>query len=215
MNNLVVAVGDCTGHGVPGGFMTMLGLSLLDEITRSAEVKTPAETLDLMREQVRRALKQDNHHSMKDGMDLALCAINLDTYKMQYSGANVPLLIFKNEKLNYIKPDKQPVSAHVVEKPFTNHIIDIEEKDRFYMSSDGYKDQFNENDERFKRNRFYKLLEKIQNIRMSEQVNKLEDVFVQWKGSQEQIDDVLVLGFEIDTKNDHNSNYKNEDIIIF
>jgi len=196
-NNIIIAVGDCTGHGVPGGFMTMLALSLLDEIIRRAEIETTSKALEIMRIQVKRALKQDNEKSMKDGMDIAICSINMKNTQMQYAGANSPLMILNNGEMTIIKPDKQPVSTFIIEKPFTNHKINLKKNDKIYMFSDGFKDQFNEQNQRFKTSKFHNTLKAIQEFSMNDQKEILDDVFNQWKGEQEQIDDVIVVGIDI------------------
>lgn len=214
-----LTAGDCTGHGVPGAFLTMLGTSFLNEIISDEELLEPAEILDKLRAKVIQDLGQTGEkHNSRDGMDMALVRVNLDTLEASYSGANNPLWIINKEgELKEIKADKQPVSYQEHSQPFTNHTIQLRRDDTFYIFSDGYADQFGGEDipqgfekynltkkstkriggKKFKSANFKKLLTSIYNVPMAEQKEVIDDVFETWKGDLEQLDDVCVIGVKL------------------
>ncbi len=203
-NHWFVCVADCTGHGVPGGFMSMLGMSLLNNIVVS-ENQSPADILNEARDTLLNYL-----HSEYDGMDISLCKINLSTNEMEWSGANNPLWVIKNtppdsepffdEILNgiEIKPDKQPVGKHLLQKPFTNHHLTLEPGDEIILFSDGYADQFGgPKGKKFKYRNFKLLLNKIARLPIQKQQEIIQSTFFEWKQNYEQIDDVCVMGIKI------------------
>ncbi len=205
--NVFTAV-DCTGHGVPGAFMSMLGISFLNEIIGEfySELNT-AEILNRLREEVKKYLHQEERDNMiKDGMDMAICAIDYEDMKLQYAGANNPLYIIRNidskpaEVIEEYKPDKMPIGIYIKEKEsFTNNIIDINKGDLLYLFSDGYVDQFGgERGEKFKKRRFRELLLSVCHLPMAEQKEQLELTLKKWMGDKfDQIDDITVLGVKI------------------
>jgi len=209
INNLIyVIAADCTGHGVPGAFMSMLGISQLNEIINNTEIKQPNEILNELRVRIKKLLHQDQQKRKKlDGMDLALCVIDTATQTLNYSGAYSPLYLYrKNESNNTYelletKADKMPIGVHPNEhKYFTNHEISIQKSDTIYIFSDGYVSQFNNNSvnsTKFKTWRLKELLANIQEKNMNEQLNILEQTFESWKGEQAQIDDLLIIGIRI------------------
>ena len=146
---IMVAIADCTGHGVPGAFMSMLGISFLNDVLRKnmkiffqGDLKA-SDMLEQLRKNIKKALKQTGEQTItKDGMDMAFAIVDLDTNKMQFAGAYNPILIIRNNEIIKIKADRNPIGVYVREKPFTNHEIQLEEKDVIYMYSDGYIDQF-------------------------------------------------------------------------
>jgi serine phosphatase RsbU (regulator of sigma subunit) len=206
----IAVVADCTGHGVPGAFMSMLGLSFLSEIVKtditSGELLQPAIVLDHLKEKVKTSLRQtgkDNDN--KDGMDISLCIINSDRTKLRYAGAFNPLFVFReNEnpdelKLIELKADRMPIGIYYNEKGnFTNHEIDIIKGDKIYLFSDGYIDQFGgDNCDKYKIRQFRSFLKSICHFAFPKQRELLKENFNNWKNDFEQIDDVTVLGFEI------------------
>ncbi|MCF6184899.1 MAG: SpoIIE family protein phosphatase, partial [Bacteroidales bacterium] len=140
----VIVAADCTGHGVPGAFMSMLGISFLNEIVNKEEILQANIILNRLRENVKKSLRQTGkENEAKDGMDIALCIIDKKEMKIQYAGAYNPLLIIRNEEISRIKADRMPIGIYLREKEsFTNNIIDIHKGDLLYIFSDGYVDQF-------------------------------------------------------------------------
>ncbi|MFH2143749.1 MAG: tetratricopeptide repeat protein [Bacteroidota bacterium] len=204
---LIFTVADCTGHGVPGGFMSMLGVSFLNEIVRKKEVSKASEVLDHLRNSIIEALQQKGQsEEQKDGMDMAICALNTipldtekETYYLQYAGANNPLIIVTTSgELKVIEPDKQPVAIYEKMTPFKNNEMNVRKGDCLYLASDGYQDQFGgTNRRKFMVKRMKEVLVTIANKQMSEQQNILDSTFSDWKGEFEQIDDVTILGLKI------------------
>jgi PAS domain S-box-containing protein len=196
---VMFAVADCTGHGVPGAFVSILGISLLNEIVISQDVSSAAQILNNLREKVKRSLQQSRSKTeQKDGMDIALCIINTNTNELQFSGAYNPLYIFRNKECIEYKADRQPIGVFHKERPFSNHTFQLEKNDVLYAFSDGYIDQFGGvNGGKYLTKRFKQLLLSIQDNTMPEQQHILEHTFVTWKGERRQIDDVLVMGVKI------------------
>jgi len=192
----MVIAADCTGHGVPGAFMSMLGVSLLNEIILNKRIIQPDQVLNVLREYIIKSLKQVVQTSgIKDGMDMCVCLIDFKKNKVQFAGANNPLWIFADGQLNEIKGDKMPVAIHDSMPPFTNHLIDIKKGDTFYIFSDGYADQFGGPQQKKILNKNFKmLLQKVQNLPMLEQGAKIDEFFEDWRKELEQIDDVCVIG---------------------
>ena len=221
-NNLVfVAAADCTGHGVPGAFMSMLGISFLTDIVGEEGIKSTGQILDELRTYIINSLQQKGKvGEQKDGMDIALFMIDTDTNILYFSGANNPLYIIPrdipdtNEKRNFgdnaiqftspkggygieIKADKMPIAIYEKMPPFSISAIKLLEGDMLYIFSDGYEDQFGgPNKKKFKSAQFKELLLGIRNQPMSKQKEIINTVFENWKGDMEQIDDVLVIGVQ-------------------
>ncbi len=199
-NKLIIAAADCTGHGVPGAFMSMLGIALLNEIVNKNKEEKASEILNQLRANIKVTLSQtSNYNSAKDGMDIALCVIDYDTMTMQYAGAYNPLIIIRDNEMIQYKADKMPIGVHLREKAtFTNHEIKIIKNDCIYMYSDGFPDQFGgEKDNKFSSKRFKELLMIIHSESFEKQKQMLDDKFIEWKGRGNQIDDVLVFGGKI------------------
>ncbi len=191
---------DCTGHGVPGAFMSMLGISSLNEIISGDKKKlTAASILNLLREKIKFSLHQTGKEGeTKDGMDLALCILHKQTMQLEYAGAFNPLYHFRNGKLKEYKADRMPIGIYHMEKEtFTNHKITIKPGDTIYIFSDGYADQFGGKAQaKFKTTNLKKLLSKIVSQPMHQQRKILEEKFDQWKGSLDQVDDIIVIGIK-------------------
>jgi serine phosphatase RsbU (regulator of sigma subunit) len=205
-NFTAVVAADCTGHGVPGAFMSMLGSSFLNEIVTRRSLDSAGEILDNLRQKIKTSLGQTGASGeQKDGMDISFFIIDNETLELQYAGAYNPLYIIRKDdseesgyKLIRLKADRQPIGIHIREKEFTNHIFRLQKGDSLYAFSDGYIDQFGgEAGGKFKTARFKNLLIDIQDKSMQEQHDILEHSFEKWKGDLEQIDDVLVIGMRM------------------
>jgi len=142
-NMHVIIAADCTGHGVPGAFMSMLGVTLLNEIVNEKNILMPDQILNRMRDEVIKSLKQvADEESVKDGMDAAVCTIDFSNNTLWYAGANNPLYLIRGNELLHYRADKMPVAIHYKMQPFTLNRIDLQKGDAFYIFSDGYADQF-------------------------------------------------------------------------
>jgi serine phosphatase RsbU (regulator of sigma subunit) len=201
----LVAVADCTGHGVPGAFVSMLCISLLNEIVKQQEELQANTILNELREKVVETLQQKGiQGEQMDGMDISLLLINNKTLKCQWSGANNPLYLVsaKNKKLEELKPDKRPIAIYPDMKEFTNQEISASRGDTFYLFTDGYSDQFGgEKGKKFMSRNFKTLLAENAHKPMNEQSRILDSTIENWKygnGAEfEQIDDITVLGIRI------------------
>jgi serine phosphatase RsbU (regulator of sigma subunit) len=194
---LLLAAVDCTGHGVPGALMSMIGFSKLNEISHKNNAD-PGYILEKLDEGVREALstKRYNHES-KDGMDMALCSFDLKNKKVQYSGAFRPLIKINGESIEVTKGDRYPIGggSSYVKDGFTTHEFDIHKGDCFYMFSDGFPDQFGgPKDKKFMNKKFKALLQEIQSLSPKEQMFRLDTELQNWRGETEQVDDILVIG---------------------
>ncbi|MBN2663600.1 MAG: SpoIIE family protein phosphatase, partial [Bacteroidales bacterium] len=205
-NQILVAVADCTGHGVPGALLSMLGITYLNEIVanypKSTQIKA-SEILDKLRDNIKDTLNNDEGKLTRDGLDIALCIIDVNTKILQYSGAHSPIYIIRQtdentKKLYKFKADKMPVGAHLKEKPFSNHPIQLQTNDIIYMFSDGYSDQFGgAYGNKYFTSNFRKLLLDIADKPLKKQKEILFLEHEDWRGYYKQIDDILVLGFKI------------------
>jgi CheY-like chemotaxis protein len=210
-NIIVVAVADCTGHGVPGAFMSMLGVAYLNEIVNKIAINihinalNADEILNQLREKVILSLHQsDNKSDSKDGMDIALCIIDVEKKKMQFAGANNPVIIIRKNQVIQLKGDNMPVSYHQrKDVPFTRNEFELQNNDCLYLFSDGYTDQYGGPEGRkFLVNHFTNLLLANHQKSMPEQKKIIEAEFDAWKGVNSQIDDVLVIGFRFGKSTD-------------
>ena len=203
-NKIILAVADCTGHGVPGAFMSVLGISFIREIIIERKIISPNEILNELRKMVISELHQTNEPGeVSDGMDIAVCSINLKNKELQFAGANNPLYLIRNGELTIIEADKMPVGIYFKgEIGFSNHEIKLEENDSIYLFSDGYADQFGGPDgKKFMLKQFKQLLRDIHDKPMKEQKEILDKTIEEWKsghvkqkGYYDQVDDILVLG---------------------
>ncbi len=197
---ILIAAADCTGHGVPGAFMSMLGVSFLTEISAHQDAENADKILNMLRDYVMSSLRQTGKdQEAKDGMDIAMCIIDFKAMKMQYAGAYNPLYLIREKELNQVKADKMPIGIHFKGNvPFTNNEIDIKKGDIFYIFSDGYVDQFGGNKGRkFMAKRFKEILLENHEKPMNQQKDILNNTIEKWKGDHEQVDDMLVIGFKI------------------
>ncbi len=210
-NHTIITVADCTGHGVPGAFMSMLGVSFLREIVQKEYITHTSVILRKLRKEVIKALNQKGESGeQKDGMDMAIISIEHETNTVQFSGANNPLYVITNRRLkkleslkefeNFyeIRPDKMPIAIYEKMDKFTTHEIQLEKGDMLYMFSDGFADQFGgKKGKKFKYKPFKRLLSENRDKPMKEQKKILNKTFEDWKGNIEQVDDVVVLGVKI------------------
>lgn len=201
-NEVFIAVADCTGHGVPGAFMSMIGNDLLNHIIIEKNILRPSEILDALHIGIQNALKQNEKNSQtRDGMDIGLCRINFKENKLEFAGAQRPLYIIKSTgELMEVKGDKFPIGGADIneQKNFFNHEIVLEANSLLYLSSDGYADQFGGSEgKKFMTKRMKDLLKSISKKTMSEQLVELEEAYIKWKGNNEQVDDVLVIGIRV------------------
>lgn len=203
-NMIYLAVVDCTGHGVPGAFMSLLGYSLLNHIIKEKHLKRPSEILMALDESLMEVLRQrDDLSDIHDGMDVALLAIDLDTRMIHYAGANEPLYAFHSQTLIEYEPARFPLGGSTRiygHKEFPSHSIRYHADDTLYLFSDGFKDQFglmNDQKRKYSSKRFRDLLKHICNQPMEDQSLLVEREFMAWKGALRQTDDVLVIGIRL------------------
>ena len=203
-DSVYFAAVDCTGHGVPGAFMSMLGTSFLNEILKSADYEIePSVILDRLRQNIIKALHQTGRvHEAKDGMDIALCKINKNKTEVEFAGAFNPLYRIRDGEITVVNPDRMPIGIYEYEddkKNFTNNVLKIQEGDLLYVFSDGYPDQFGgPKGKKFMIGRFKKLLLKVSPQSMEKQHQFMDDMIEKWrKGISDQIDDILVIGVKV------------------
>ncbi len=195
-DQLVVVCADCTGHGVPGGFMSMLGISLLNEISSHEADISPAELLEHLRTKVKESLGQNRlRYPQKDGMDASVCLVDKKTKTLTFAGANNGLFLVRNSKLTEYKPTKNPIGAYTREVPFKEEVIPLEDGDAVYMYTDGYLDQFGgANGMKYLRKRLRSDLVELSHLSMKEQGGELSQRFRKWKSGYDQIDDCTLIG---------------------
>lgn len=200
-NNLVVvAVADCTGHGIPGAFMSMLGVAFLNEIVNSQKTIKSNIILNQLRIKVKNTLQQTGKtYEAKDGMDIALLVIDYQNMTLQYSGAHNPLYICRNNNIIVYKADRNPIGIYIKEKEsFTLNTIELQPNDTLYIFTDGFIDQFaSQTNEKFGSARFTSLIKSVQQHNIEQQKIIFADTLNQWRGNQQQTDDILVLGIKI------------------
>lgn len=221
-DKIFIAAADCTGHGVPGALMSMLGITFLNEIINKNPSVHANEILNELRTHVISSLRQTGSSGeSRDGMDVALCIIDHKNKTLEYSGANNPIYMIRNGELTHIKADKMPIGIHRRAKDsFENHVIKLIQNDLFYIFSDGYIDQFGgENGRKFLSANFKDLLLKNSDKTLNEQKVILKDTFNKWKGERKQLDDILVIGFKIsfdklNVKSNLNFNWEEKTILI-
>ncbi|MEI6407769.1 MAG: two-component regulator propeller domain-containing protein [Bacteroidota bacterium] len=211
-NTILIAVADCTGHGVPGAFMSMIGTNLFNQVINEKNIYRPSEILNHLDKGIERALKQeetDNH----DGMDIIICSLNFDTKCFEMAGANRPLWLIRKNKsekivndedyLQIIRPDKNPIGGfhQKTKENFTNHSFNFEPGDTIYLFTDGYADQFGgPKGKKLLSKRLRDYLLEIKNLPIKEQEVLLENYFEKWRGDHEQVDDVLIIGIRYPEK---------------
>jgi serine phosphatase RsbU (regulator of sigma subunit) len=206
-NKIILAAVDCTGHGVPGAFMSMIGNTLLNQIVNEKRITTPSEILRLLNIGVYEALHQQKDGSLsRDGMDIALCCIDYSNNQIEYAGAKNPLFIVSDDIVTIIKGDKETIGSSGLiakkfmpfEREYTNHIISIKKDMTVFLFSDGYVDQFESTERsKFGKQKFKELLLTNQPLNMQQQKESIVKAHKNWKGSTAQTDDVLVIGIKV------------------
>jgi len=195
-NIQVVIAADCTGHGVPGAFMSMLGVTMLNEIVNEKHIIMPDQIIENLRDAIIKSLKQVvDEDTVKDGMDIAVCVVDFNENILWYAGANNPLFLIRGGELMHYRPDKMPVAIHYKMPPFTLHKIELQKGDAFYIFSDGYADQFGgPKEKKFMSNQLKEKLVEIAGKPMLQQGERLNEIFEEWRGDNPQVDDVILIG---------------------
>ncbi len=199
----IIAAADCTGHGVPGAFMTIMGHDFLEEIVKSKGIHMPDKIIEELDKKITARLKKESSKKqVNDGMDIAILNIDVQDKKVYFSGAKNPLYHIQNDKLNIIKGSLSPIGGiqfnKNTKKEFELHEIIYQENDMFYIFSDGFQDQFGyENNRKYLTKHFRNFLHKISNLSIHQQAQKLETELHQWQGSNRQTDDILIIGVKM------------------
>ena len=195
-----IAVVDCTGHGVPGAFMSIIGHNSLNKVVREYGLTRPSAIVEQLNVEVMKALMQRHEKAITDGMDLALIAFNKRNFTLEFAGAFNPLYVVRKGEVVLYRGDRCPIGMTSVaeRKNFTNHIVDIQPGDMVYMCTDGYADQFGSAAvKKYKSANVKKLISEIWHLPVNEQKNRLEKEILDWKGNLEQVDDILFIGTKI------------------
>ncbi len=195
---ILYAAVDCTGHGVPGAFVSLVGHTSLNRTVKEFGITRPSEILDKLNELVLETFRQQGSEEVKDGMDMALCLIDIQNRRLEYAGANNPLYLIREGKLIEVKGTKKAIGSSERTINFENHEMELQTGDSIYIFSDGYVDQFGgPRNKKFLSRNFKKLLLSIQEKPMAEQRDILNQSIEDWQGDYEQIDDILVIGYRI------------------
>ncbi len=192
----VIIAADCTGHGVPGAFMSMLGVTMLNEIVNGKGITEPDKIINELRDEIIDSLKQSiDEDRVKDGMDMTISLIDYKNDKVRFAGANNPLCIVRNGELLAYKVDKMPVAIHYNMRPFKAQEVDLEKGDCLYMFSDGFGDQFGgPRGKKFMVKNLKNKFVELSHLPMLEQGERLNETFEEWKGDHSQVDDVVIIG---------------------
>ncbi len=194
-NQTLFAVGDCTGHGVPGALVSVICNNSLNRSVKELKLTKPADILNSARNIVVEEFEKSSE-VVHDGMDIALCS--LKDKQLQYAGAHNPLWIVRNNKLIEIKANNQSVSKYPIQKAYENHYVDLHDDDTIYIFTDGYRDQFGyKSGKKIRLNGFRKLILEISKLPIEEQKNELYKFLKNWQGNLEQIDDICVMAVKI------------------
>lgn len=197
----VIAVADCTGHGIPGAFMSLIGATILNQTLSNDNINSPADALDFLNVQLPKNIKGSSASgTIKDGMEVSMCSIDHEKMELQFSGANNNLYLIRNNSLQLFKGNKRPIGQGYEgnDYKFTNQIIPIFANDFIYMSTDGFPDQFGGvKGKKFKYKQMEDLFLVINHLPAEQQSQILKQTFMEWKGNLEQVDDVLVMGVKI------------------
>jgi serine phosphatase RsbU (regulator of sigma subunit) len=199
-NKIFLSAVDCTGHGVPGAFMSIIGVELFRRITEIEKIYTPADVLNSLSKNFERVFGDVDEMKLRDGMDLAFCSINSDQTVLEFSGAFNPLYIIRDSSIIEVKGDRQSVGYHDEDEvhSFTNHVIPLQDGDLIYIFTDGFVDQFGGPEgKKYKYRRFRHLLLALQQLPMNKQEEYLKKSILEWKGESDQVDDILVIGLRI------------------
>lgn len=197
---LYMAVVDCTGHGVPGAFLSMVGKYSLDKAVKEAHLSNPSTILDKMNESVKTTLQQDENKELRDGMEVAFCKLNIATNELEFAGANLSLLLIRKGEIEEVKASKCTVGSvqeHVTQAP-TTHKLKLEKGDSFYVFSDGFADQMGgKNNKKYKSVNLKNFIKSTSRETPQSHCMLLSKELEQWKGNYEQVDDVCVMGYKL------------------
>ena len=198
-DKVIVAVADCTGHGIPAALLSVLGISMLNEITLKYRNLTAGQILDKLKVGVITSLSHSQAEgSTKDGMDISLVVYDKSEMRIQFAGAFNPLVIIRNKELISIDADRMPIGLCEVSKSFKNHFLEVQRDDVIYLFSDGFADQFGgEKNKKIKRRKFKELLISTSSLPLPVQKEQFNIFFKKWKGQYEQVDDVLIMGLKV------------------
>ncbi len=199
-NKLVIIAADCTGHGVPGSFISLLGIEFLQRTVIHEGITKPSEILSKLRDNLSYFFRKIQKDEIKDGMDIAVCTFDMENNMLEYAGAYNPLYHIRNNEVEIIKADRFPVSAQAIreQSSFTNRVIEVKKDDVFYIFSDGFQDQMGgPRGKKFMSKNFRELLLSIHQKPMAGQYDILNENFEKWKSNTEQTDDALVIGFKL------------------
>lgn len=196
---VILVAMDCTGHGVPGALISMIGESLLKQIVIKEKVYAPYQILNRLHQEIRQTLRQKESNN-RDGMDIGIVKINFDQKTLAYAGARNYLVYFQNEAMHQIKGDLYSIGGEQreIQRTFTNHTVDLSTPVTFYLFTDGYQDQFGGNEgKKFMRQQFRNTLQEIHCQPLLKQKHHLETTLDKWQGTHEQVDDILVIGARV------------------
>lgn len=196
-DHLLICCGDCTGHGVPGAFMSMIVTTVINDAVRNEELRDPAKLLEVIDQDIKHTLNKNQVVEAQDGMDCAILDINLTTRELVSAGARRPVLIFKKDKFMEIRGTRRSVGERRNGNEFTEETTQLSSGDIIYAFSDGFTDQFNMMEEKYTSGRLKRLLQEIYTLPMEEQQERLEQEFESWMGNHEQMDDVIVMGIKL------------------
>lgn len=197
-DKIFVVTADCTGHGVPGALMSMIGLEIIEKTINEDNIETPAQILSVLNKGLKKTFSREKNVGtiIRDGMDIGLCVIDIKRKKIEYSGAFIPLYLIRDNTLIEMKGDKLIIGMNPTDIPYASHKLDLLEDDIFYMFSDGYVDQFGGSEnKKFMYRRFRYLLMTIHRFPVNDQKAILEDNIRTWMNENIQIDDLTVIGF--------------------
>ncbi len=201
-SKIFIAAVDCTGHGVPGAFMSIIGFELFRKITNIEGLTRPSDILNRLNDDFHEIFKDVDNVVLRDGMDVAFCSIDKKDMILEFAGAFNPLYLIRDNKITEIKGDRFAIGldeTNFKEQTFKNHIIPLQKNDIFYIFSDGFADQFGGPDgKKYKYRRFRHLLLNLHQLPMEKQHEILENNVMEWRGEQDQVDDILVIGVKVD-----------------
>ena len=200
-SRLAVVAADCTGHGVPGAFMSIMGINFLNQVFAQG-IPEANKAMNRLREFVMKALHQNGRENeQKDGMDMSLCIFDLDTKNMEFCGANSHVIYMKQDQLYVLKGNRMPIGVSPIEEEsFKSHKIPFSEIDKLYLFSDGYPDQFGGyNYKKLKFKGFKQILQDASAMDFDNQKTYMENEFRSWQRYYDQIDDVLVIGIGLES----------------
>ncbi len=200
-NNILLAVADCTGHGVPGAFMSLVGNTLLNQTVNDAAIASPAKALDYINQQLPKTIKsKSSTGTIKDGMEVAMCEFDFNTLTMQFAGANSNIYVVRNKQIQIYRGDKQPIgeSFSGTILSYTNQTVALQKGDNIYLITDGFADQFGgEKGKKFKYKPLENLFCSISEENCTEQNAIISNEFIHWIGNHDQVDDILIFGIKI------------------